>query len=82
MKTMYQRNFKSTKNTRRSKNGVLGTFGEGSFKSEWGIRVTDSWGVESTQEPRNSIVDPSNRPMVGLLERRVKESEGVSFFLG
>jgi hypothetical protein len=57
---MGQRNFKTTNNTKRSENGVLGTFGEGSIKSGGRIGVTDSWGVESTLEPRNFMEEPSN----------------------
>jgi hypothetical protein len=46
LEAIHQRNFESTKNNRRSENGFLGTFGEGSFKSGRGVKVTDSWEVE------------------------------------
>jgi hypothetical protein len=57
---MDQRNFKSTKSIRRLKNGVLDTFGEGIFKSRGRIRVTDPWGVESTQESKDSMEESRN----------------------
>jgi hypothetical protein len=57
---MDQMNFKSTKNIRRLKNGVLGTFGEGIFTSIGRIRVNDPWGVESTQESKDSMKESRN----------------------
>jgi hypothetical protein len=63
---MDQRNFKYTKNTRRSENGVLGTFGEEIFKSGGRIRVIDPWGVESTQESKDSTEESRNPHQGGL----------------
>jgi hypothetical protein len=61
-----QSNFKSSKNTRRLENGVLGTLGEGIFKSGGRIGVTDPWGVESTQESKDSMEESRNRHQGGL----------------
>jgi hypothetical protein len=63
---MDQRYFKSTKNTRRSENGVFGTFGEGIFKSRGRIRVTNPWGVESTEELKDSTALSRNHHKGGL----------------
>jgi hypothetical protein len=54
------KNFKSTTNIRRSKNGVLGIFGDGIFKSGGRIEVIDSWVVESTQESKDSMEESRN----------------------
>jgi hypothetical protein len=58
---MDQRNFKFIKNTRRSEKGVLGTFGEGIFKSGGRIGFSNPWGVESTQETKDSMEESRNR---------------------
>jgi hypothetical protein len=63
---MDQRNFNSTKNTRRSENEVLGAFGEGIFKSGGRIGVTYLWGVESTQELKDSLEESRNDHQGGL----------------
>jgi hypothetical protein len=42
------------------KNGVLGIFGDGIFKSGLRIEVIDSWGVESTQESKDSMEESRN----------------------
>jgi hypothetical protein len=60
METLHQRNFKSTKNIRRSGKRVLGTFGEGIFKSGGRNGVTNPWGVESTQESMDSTEESRN----------------------
>jgi hypothetical protein len=81
---MYQRHFKSILGARRMKRGLKylekGKNGEG-------IGVTDSWGVESTIEPKDSTEESRNRQwrswgggsLTIILERkRMKEGEGVT----
>jgi hypothetical protein len=55
---MYQRHFKSILGARRMKRG-LKYLEKG--KNREGIGVTDSWGVESTIEPKDSTEESRNR---------------------
>jgi hypothetical protein len=57
---MDKRNFKSTKNTRRSEKVVLGIFGEGIFKS--GVRIS-SWYLWRA-DPQIQSENQSHRSLV------------------